>query len=52
MTLPDRFGPARAAVPGESSQDHPAVEPHIMLSKVWNALAENAESAATPVPGG
>ncbi len=36
---------------GEPAQDNPAVEPHIMLSKVWNALAEAAESAPAPVPG-
>jgi hypothetical protein len=32
---------------GESAQDFPAVEPHILLSKVWNALAERAEPVAT-----
>ena len=37
---------------GESSQDYPAVEPHIMLSKVWNVLAERAEPGAVPVSGG
>lgn len=37
---------------GEPSQDHPAVEPHILLSKVWNALAEKAEPGAAPISGG
>jgi hypothetical protein len=30
----------------EPAQEYQAVEPHIMLSKVWNALAEAAESAS------
>ncbi len=37
---------------GEPDQEYPAVEPHIMLSRVWNALAEQAERGAAPVPGG
>ena len=36
----------------EPDQEYPAVEPHIMLSRVWNALAEQAERGAAPVPGG
>ena len=30
----------------QPSQEYPAVEPHIMLSKVWNALAEAAPAPA------
>jgi hypothetical protein len=36
----------------EPDQEYPAVEPHIMLSRVWNALAEQAERGTAPVPGG
>jgi hypothetical protein len=37
---------------GEPAQDHPAVEPHILLSKVWNALAQKAEPGTAPISGG
>jgi hypothetical protein len=32
----------------QPSQEYPAVEPHIMLSKVWNALADAPEAAPAP----
>jgi hypothetical protein len=50
-----RDPPGRGFYPtllGEPAQDYPAVEPHIVLSKVWNALAEKAEPGAAPVSAG